>query len=448
MNAELFYCTPFFIASLSVLALALYTFRHRHTRSATYLIMVCFFGAFWAASEGMLYLGFDIETNMLITCLQYLGVSPLVHLTLVFTLSFFGFEAWLTRSNMFLLASLAAAIIVTVWTNPFHQMVYTGYYLIATGPVPMLGLDHGPVWWVILGYHYALTALMSIILLSRLFTSSGIQRCQASVIFIAVCVVWVVNAVYVTGYSPIPNMDIGPLAFILVALSMGWGVFRYQLLDILPIAKSEIFKALSNPILVIDTKKRILDVNPAAGKLFNLSPPEAVGRNIDHLFKDHRKLTELFGETQPQIQEVCFRVNGGQRFFDLRISNYTDKRGTIIGRIIFFHESTERKRADHAQRESERMRGVLEMAGAVSLDLGPPIKALFEAANQILDGMPAEHPAYPKTLKLAEQTRRLKEKNRRLMSITRYETRGYLNKTIVDIDKASTLSETKESIAV
>lgn len=446
MTVELIYCIPFFVASLSVLALALYAFRQRRTRSAIYLTIVCFFGAFWAASEGMLYLGFDIETKMLITYLQYLGVSPLVHLTLVFTLSFFGFGAWLTRTNMFLLIAMAAAVIVTVWTNPIHHMVYLDYFGIDTGPIPMLGLDHGPVWWVILGYHYALTALMSIILLSKLFTSTGIQRCQASVILIAVCVVWAVNAVYVTGHSPIPNMDIGPLAFILVALSMGWGVFRYQLLDILPIAKTEIFKALSNPILVIDTKKRLLDMNPAAGRLFKLSTSEAVGRTIDHLFKDHPQLTELFRE--PQIREICFHVDGGQRYFDLRVSDYADKRGLIIGRIIFFHDSTERKRADHVQRESERLQGVLEMAGAVSLDLGPPIKALFEAADRILEGMPEDHPAYPKTLKLAEQARRLKEKTRRLMSITRYETRGYLDKTIVDIDKASTLSETNKSLTV
>ena len=53
--------------------------------------------------------------------------------------------------------------------------------------------------------------------------------------------VWFINAVYVSGNSPVPNMDISPIAFILVAGAMAWGFFRYGLLDISPVAKAEIF---------------------------------------------------------------------------------------------------------------------------------------------------------------------------------------------------------------
>jgi PAS domain-containing protein len=437
MYPEFIYSAPFFAASLSVFALALYAFRQRSARSATCLVLVCITGAFWAASEGMLYLGLDIETSIFITYLQSLVLAALAPITLFFILSFFGLEAWLTRTGVALLIGMAMATAISIWTNPIHHLVYRDFYSIETGPFPMLGLDHGPVWWLITGYNYALTVLMSIILLSKVITSSGIQRYQAGIILAAECGVWAANAVYITGNSPLPNMDIGPLAFIFVALSMGVGVFRYRIFDILPVAKTEIINALRSPLLVIDTQERVLDLNSAAGQLFNLSMSKTVGLKIGHLFKDRPYLAELLRE--PRTREICLHLQGRQRYFDFRVTDYIDKRGMKIGRIFFLHDNTEYKEAGKALRERERLKGVLEMAGAVSLDLAAPIKALFDVSHQVLKSMPEDHPEYPKILKLVEQTRRLKEKTRKLMKITRYETRDYLDKTIVDIDKAAVL---------
>ncbi len=106
--------------------------------------------------------------------------------------------------------------------------------------------------------------ILSIVLFRKVVLSSGFHRSQAGVILSAVVVVWVVNGIYVSGNSPVPNMDVGPLAFTLVAISMAWGFFRYNLLDILPVAKAEIFDGLSDPIFVVDEKNRLIDIDKSS----------------------------------------------------------------------------------------------------------------------------------------------------------------------------------------
>ena len=301
MNYRILYCFPFFLSATLIFVAALYAFRRVNTRGGWNLIGVCMASTVWAISEGMLYFGLDIETNLLITKFQYFGIASLPPLTLLFCLSVFGFESWVNRITHLLLFLIAAIIVLLVWTNPLHKLFFTEYYLIHPGPFPMLGLKHGPMWWTVIMYHYSLIAVMSIILLRQMITSSGYYRSQAGVILLAVAFVWVINAVYVSGNSPVPNMDISPIAFILVAGAMAWGFFRYGLLDISPVAKAEIFRGLDDIIIVIDEKDRILDINPAAESIFKVKASHVTGQEI---------LEAL--DKYPQFQQVFDRLESSE----------------------------------------------------------------------------------------------------------------------------------------
>jgi PAS domain S-box-containing protein len=352
MGPRVIYYTPFFVAAMLIFVVALFTYSRRRARGAWYLIFVCLAASFWAASEGMLYLGLDIETNMLITKFQYLGIVSLPPLALLCGISIFGFESWITRTRLFLLFLIALIIIILVWTNPMHKLVFTTYYTIDSGPFPMLGLKHGLLWWIIILYHYSLIAVLSMVALFRVLNSTSFHRAQAGIILVAVTVVWGFNAVYVSGNSPVPNIDIGPLAFALVAASMAWGFFRYSLLDILPIAKAEVFRGLDDAILVIDEKDRIMDINPAAEVLFGIDVNETIGQETCQFFGDHPQLHGLLGEMKPTEFRVI--TKGQESVYDIRESVLKDKRGAMRGRVIALRNVTDRKQMEDALRESEK----------------------------------------------------------------------------------------------
>ncbi len=156
MDPRAIYCTPFLVAATLIFVVGIFAYRRRQVRGAWYLTLVCLAASVWAATEGLLYLGLDTESNILITKFQYLGITLLPPLALLCGISLFGLDYLINRSGLLLLLLGAVTITVLVWTNPIHKMVFTDYYTIDSGPFPMLGLRHGLLWWIMLFYHYSL----------------------------------------------------------------------------------------------------------------------------------------------------------------------------------------------------------------------------------------------------------------------------------------------------
>ena len=351
MDYRILYCFPFFLSSALIFTAGLFTLRRVNARGGWYLVCCCMASTAWAVSEGMLYLGLNFETNILITKVQYFAIVAVPPFTLLFSLSAFGFENRINSLTNFFLLLAASAIIFLVWTNPLHKLFFTDYYLIHSGPFPMLGLKHGPLWWAVLLYHYCLIAVLSIILFYRVISSSGCQRSQAAVILAAILLVWLINAVYASGHSPVSNMDISPIGFVFVAGAMAWGFFRYGLLDILPVAKEEIFRRLDDAILVVDEKARILAINPAAEAMLEAKASRITGQKASEAFGNFPQLQQVFRD--PESSEISLRLKGREHFFDLRTSFIGDGHGNQVGKVIALRDITDRRRAEDSLRESE-----------------------------------------------------------------------------------------------
>lgn len=428
MPPALSYSAPFFLSAILVFIVALVCFARRQRRGAWYLTLTLVLGGLWAAFEGALYLGLSMDVNLAFNYLQFLAVAPLTPMALLFALAVFGHDRWLKPARILLLYILAPVMVLLAWTDPWHHWVYPQRYLIDSGSLPMLGLSHGPLWWGIIAYQYLLLTLLAVVLVRQVGISSRMGRAQALVILVALGVVWLLNAIYVSGHSPVPNMDIGPLAFILVALSMAWGFFRYNLLEVLPIAKTEIFYSLDLPILVVDANDRIVEINPMAEAMLDIAASRSAGRPLAEILGAHPGLADLSAESGRS--EVCLSLAGRERFFEARISTLRRNQKEKLGRVIVLQELT-------ALRESERLHGVLEMAGAVCHGLSQPVMAIEGYADLMAMNTNSDDPNYTLIQKIVAQAKKLSEMNQRLVRITRYETRPYMGGNIVDIAKSS-----------
>jgi PAS domain S-box-containing protein len=384
MDYRILYCFPFFLSAALILIVTLFVFQRVNVKGGWYLAFAGLAATVWAGSEGLLYLGLDTETNMLITKIQYLGVAPLPPCMLLFGLCHFGYESWADRKTGLPLLLIAVGIVVLVWTNPLHELIFTDYYPIHTGPFPMLGLQHGPLWWVVLLYHYFLLVILSIVLIHQIVSASGFQRSQAGMILVAVAFVWLSNLVYVSGNSPVPNMDISPIAFVLVAGAMAWGFYRYRLLDILPIAKEKIFRSLDDIILVTDKKDRILELNPAAESAFNVKASPIRGREVASIFNKCPQLEQAFRDNESS--EVGLLSDGQERVYDFHPSFITDKNGSIIGKIIALRDITARKNVDKALLARERrlldQKNILLALSKIKIDEVGDLKTTLETATR------------------------------------------------------------------
>ena len=90
--------------------------------------------------------------------------------------------------------------------------------------------------------------------------------------------------------------------------------------------------------------------------------------------------------------------------------------------------------------KEEKLRGVLEIAGAVCHELNQPLQVISGISELLLMENSEDNRQYNDIRKIRDQVFRMAEITNKLMGITRYTTKDYIGKTMIfDIDKASTL---------
>jgi phosphoserine phosphatase RsbU/P len=87
--------------------------------------------------------------------------------------------------------------------------------------------------------------------------------------------------------------------------------------------------------------------------------------------------------------------------------------------------------------ERERLQGVLEMAGAVCHEINQPLQIAAGLSEILLLDVSAEDSSYAPLKKIQTQVHRIGRLTRKIMQITKYQSKSYLKGHIVDIDKAS-----------
>ena len=98
-----------------------------------------------------------------------------------------------------------------------------------------------------------------------------------------------------------------------------------------------------------------------------------------------------------------------------------------------------RHRSESERIYREKLQAVLETAGAICHELNQPMMAISGHTELLLDTLDAGDPVFKKIEKIKSQVERMSAITKKLMGITRYETKDYVKgDRIVDIEKSST----------
>jgi phosphoserine phosphatase RsbU/P len=88
-------------------------------------------------------------------------------------------------------------------------------------------------------------------------------------------------------------------------------------------------------------------------------------------------------------------------------------------------------------REREKLQGVLEMAGAVCHELNQPLQGVSGFSELLLHNLQPGDPNYTSLKNIQVGIDRIGELTHRIMNITHYHSKPYLERRIVDIEQAS-----------
>jgi PAS domain S-box-containing protein len=340
------YVIPLIVAAVVSAVLALYTWRRRPAPGAISLALLMLAVTEWSLGYVLRLSSVDLPAKILWTRVRYLGIVIVPAAWLAFALEYTGRgKKWLTRRHVALLAVEPLVTLLLAWTNDLHGLIWSRIELARDDSLLVWDVAHGAAFWIHAAYSYVLFLLGSFLLIQSLIRSPRLYRRQALALLISALAPLVGN-VLSTFHLVSTLLDLTPFAFVVAGLILSWGLFRFRLLDIVPVARDAVIESMGDGVIALDAQNRVVDLNPAAQRIIGSTASEAIGQPAAQVLSARPDLVERYRDVAEAQAEIAMGEGEARRYYDLHISPLHDRRGRLTGRLAVLRDVTERKRAE------------------------------------------------------------------------------------------------------
>ena len=339
----------FFLAAAIGLFVAAVAWHRKKTLSARYLILLELAVAEWAFMAAIEAAATTIPLKLFWSQLSYLGITGAVVSYFFLALVYGQYRRHLTRLNIVLILIIPFLTILIVATNNWHHWYYTNISINPNNNIAIY--THGIWFWIYTSYAYLLLAIGLIILLKAIFRLPSIYKDKIILLIIGAILPFIGNVMYVFNLNPIPGLDWTPLAFGISGLILIWGVYNYQLLSLIPVARHKLVETMVDGVMVIDTQGRIVDLNPAMETIIGVPADKVLGHEAAEVLANWEELLYCLQDGKDTQTEIQLVKNNLVLFYDLLISTIFYRRNLKSGQLILLRNITRYKFAENEFRE-------------------------------------------------------------------------------------------------
>lgn len=271
--------------------------------------------------------------------LEYVCSGSVITLFFIFAVTFARQTTWLTGHKLILLWLPAMISVLLVSTNHWHRWVWTDFLSGPSGS-NMIIYQHGWGFFSIMGWAYTYGLLSSAVLIKAALSSSVIHRHQAAMLLLGGGMPVVGSLVYMLKLIP-TGLNVTPMSFMLTGLIYVATLFRFRLLDMVPIARDLLVERMNDGVIFLDAKHRIVDINPAAQKLLQTTTV-CVGQRIDRLLPTEA-IASLCATEDFKLDLTLIQTQVSHA--ELQVTVLRDRTQQLLGKLLVLRDVTQQKQA-------------------------------------------------------------------------------------------------------
>ena len=345
----------------------------------------------WLLFAGLSILMKDPDDQILVRKIIYLGVVSVPLAFFLLAARAVRRDAWLGRRALLALWAIPVFVLALALTNDSHGWLWPKIELVpAVLGHRVLRFHFGPGFWLLAAYSYVALGAGTWLLASKYRRDWRHYRLEASLVFAALAAPWIANVLYLAGYAGPRPIDPTPYALTLTSAVLAWGLARQGILEALPVSRSTVVARLSDGILVVDTRRRIVDANAAARRVLGLEDVFVQDLRVDDALAGFPKLLEALDEPAKEATSALeIRTPEGPRSFDLRICELREKGRDLSGHLVVLRDVTDYLAATEAARAAAVAKS--QFLANMSHEIRTPMNGVLGHAQHLAElGLDAE----------------------------------------------------------
>lgn len=311
-------------------------------------------------------------------------------ITLFFTSLVFANTKLKLKKIHLLLFIIPIISLLVLWTNDFHHLFYVNYSINLKETV------FGPYFIVHSIYSYAFLGIALAYLLIYSIKNSGFFSKQSVLIVIGTVIPVIINALATFGVVA-STIYITPITFFIGVSFYYVAIFRFQFLNVSPIALQRIVDRISDSYLILNYDNVITDFNETFLKTFNFTANSIrntdFNKLLDSIYTNIDELVLALDKAKHSSETFTFQrhISKLNKYFNIEINNITSK-GNFLGTLILFKDITQHmedmKTIQNNQNmliEKERLASLGQLVGGIAHNLKTPIMSIAGAAEGLSD---------------------------------------------------------------
>lgn len=382
------------ISIMSSLFIAVLIFRMKNKRQI-HLAFLCtvLIVTYWSTIRFSQLFIADHDVVLFLEKIHYIGVC-LMPVALLFTGIIFAKTRITFSAAHLLLLVIPVLSIILALTNDYHHLFIVKYSLISTEFV------YGPFYFIHEIYSYTLIVIGLLHLIYFSVKNSGFFSRQSILIFLGVAFPLVIVILSTQKIVAMPVV-FENISFSVSMLFFALAIFKFQLLNIVPIALQRIVDLISDSYIVVNENWEIIDYNQSFVTIFqDFIRPRRKANVLELLSKvklhfDKKKLIEIVQRSLQKKSTLSYEEHitgkGFDKFFRIEITPVFSGVNQI-GTIILFKDISEHKRNIETIKrnqeilmEQERMASLGQMIGGIAHNLNTPIMSLAGGIEALKD---------------------------------------------------------------
>lgn len=365
------YLIPLLLAVAVTVTVMLLTWRRRKATPGMWEAWLLMLGAaFWSLFYAHELSTPDMAWQVLFAKMQYFGIASIPQLWLLLVLDYTRKPIRRSPHLLRILIALGGITIILAWTNEYHGLVWQQLSQMQVGSARILSIQHGPLFYLYVVFAYLCLGSGAVILLKTFIEAPALLRRQIFILLMAALVPWMGNLSYILKVNPFPYLDLTPIAFTITSLVGAYGLTRYGLLEVIPLARDRVFENLTDAVFVLDSHNRILDLNHAADRMVRQAGevtipltdatrqatiPQMLGQPISHKLPGWRTIESEIEKAGEGVFELPMTVVGKPHVFEVRISTVHAPHSDTTCRLAVLRDISDRKQVEKEMRLARDM---------------------------------------------------------------------------------------------